>query len=124
MVLLYNTIFCFAALADRWIVSPPLEWRYEGIQAEQMPYRADVAAERPLAENQGNVYRKDYQHQHVKCHLMRNSVHGQSLHSHNPDECIEDGYYPATLEDAGYLLSEAYFSRPVCNKFHRANGTP
>jgi hypothetical protein len=124
MILLYNTIFCFAALADGLIVSPPLKRGYEGIQAEQMPYRADVAAERPLLEYQGNVYRKDYQHQQVECHLTRNSVHGQSVHSHNPNECIEDGYYPATLEDAGHLLSEAYSSRPVCNKFHGANGTP
>jgi len=108
MILLYNTIFCFAAPADRRIVGPPLERGYEGIQAEQMPYRADVAAERTLAENQGNVYRNDYQHQHVKCHLMRNSVYGQSLHSHNPNECIEDGYYPAALEEAGYLLPEPY----------------
>ena len=124
MILLYNTIFCFATLADGQIVGPPLKRGYEGIQAEQMPYRADVAAERALAEYQGNVHRKDYQHQHIERHLTRNSVHGQSLHSHNPNECVEDGYYPAALEDARNLLPEAYSSRPVCDKFYGANGTP
>src|SRR4030042_608403 len=106
MFFFYTIFFFFKFLKKGKIATPPLKWGYEGIQAEQMPYRADVAAERALAKYQGNVYRQNYQHQHVECHLMRIWVHGQSVHPHNPNECIEDGYSPATLEDARYLLSE------------------
>ena len=91
VILLRKAIFGFAYLAETGVIYSPLKRRNKCIKAEQVPYRADIAAERTLLIYETKYQRHAEQHKQVNRHSVRQAMYCQRVHSHNQYERIKDG---------------------------------